>query len=128
MGFLIWDIRTRTSSSKSFTFHSGQLVGTTESHALDSSQVLGNVTFTNGSFINATVTIVRPINLNGSMIDCNRDILTLNIPTRSSKFFCHSTNTGKGEVYSASLKVDVNIVNKIIILFFTKFSMPPEHC
>ena len=102
MGFVIWDIRTRTGSSKSFNFRSESHVGTTESHALNSSQVLGNVTFNNGSFINATVTIVRPINLNGGMIDCNRDFLTLNIRTRSSKFFVISTNTGKGEVYFAS--------------------------
>ena len=88
MGFLIWDIRTRTGSFQSFTFRSVS-VGTTESHALNSSQVLGNVTFNNGSFINATVTIMRPINLNGGMIECNRDILTLNICT--GKFLVSST-------------------------------------
>ena len=89
MGFLIWDVRTRIGSSKSFTFRSESHVGTTESHVLNSSQVIGNVTFNNGSFINATVTIVRPINLNGGMIDCNRDILTLNL--RTGKFLVTST-------------------------------------
>ena len=89
MGFLIWDVRTRIGSSQSFTFHSMSHVGTTETHALNSSQVFGNVTFNNGSFINATVTIMRPINLNGGMIECNRDILTLNI--RTGKFLVTST-------------------------------------
>ena len=50
--------------------------------------LVAQVTFNNGSFINATVTIMRPINLNGGggMIDCNRDTLTLNIPSNTGKF------------------------------------------
>ena len=56
------------------------------SGTLNSSLVVGQVTYNNGSFVNATVTIKRPINLNGSTIRCNRDTLTLTIPTRSGKF------------------------------------------
>ena len=97
MGYLIWEIRTRTGSSTSFTFRSVSHVGTTESHVLNSSQVLGEVTFNNGSFINATVTIVRPINLNGGIVLCNNDIFTLNIRTGKSVFVVR-TNTGKGEI------------------------------
>ena len=86
MGFVIWDIRTRTGSSQSFSFHSESHVGTTVARALNSSQVLGEVTFNNGSFINTTVTIVRPINLNGGMIRCSNGIFTLNIRTGKSVF------------------------------------------
>ena len=52
---------------------------------LDSSLV-AQTTFNNGSFINATVTIMRPINLNGGTIRCNQDILILNIPANTGKF------------------------------------------
>ena len=86
MEFLIWDIRTRTDLSESLTLRSENGVGTTQTRTLNSSSIVGQVTFTNGSFINATVTIMRPINLNGGMIRCNNDILTLNISTRSGKF------------------------------------------
>ena len=86
MGFLIWDVMTRTGSFTSFSFRSGQLVGTTRTHTLNSSSIVGQLTFNNDSFINATVTIIRPINLNGSIIRCNNDMLTLNIPTKSGKF------------------------------------------
>ena len=71
---------TRTGSFTSFSFRSGQLVGTTGTHTLNSSSIVGQLTF------NATVTIIRPINLNGSMIRCNNDMLILNIPTKSGKF------------------------------------------
>ena len=80
MGFLIWDVMTRTGSSQSLTFRSGQVVGKTETRTLNSSSIVAQVTFNNGSFINTTATIMRPINLNGSTIMCNNDILTLNIP------------------------------------------------
>ena len=50
------------------------------------SSLVVQVTFNNGSFINATVTILRPINFNGGTIRCNNDMLTLNIPTKSGKF------------------------------------------
>ena len=88
MGFLIWDIRTRTGLAQSLSLHSGQL--TTETFTLNSSSLVGQVTFTNGSFINATVTIMRPINLNGSTVTCNRDTLTLNVPA-SGKFLVTSS-------------------------------------
>ena len=62
-----------------------------EPSTLNSLSIVGQVTFNNGSFINATVTIMRPINLNGSIIMCNKDMLTLNI--RTGKFLVSSTET-----------------------------------
>ena len=47
---------------------------------------VAQVTFINGSFINGTVTIRRPSNLNGSIITCNMEPLTLNIPANTGKF------------------------------------------
>ena len=92
IGYLVWDIRTITGLSASFTFRS-TLAGTTETRTLNSSSIVGQVTFNNGSFINATVTIMRPINLNGSMIRCNNDMLTLIIPT--GKFLVTNKELGK---------------------------------
>ena len=66
---------TRTGASNSFLL-TGQL-GSQQNLTLDSSQILGQVTSINSSFINATVIITRAIN--GTIIMCNRDILTLNI-------------------------------------------------
>ena len=94
MGYLIWDIMTTTNSSQSFPFHINNPVGTTITHSLNSSSIVGQVTSINGSFINATVTIMRPINLNGSIIMCNNDMLTLTIPT--GKFLVTSTEMGRG--------------------------------
>ena len=48
--------------------------------------LVAQVTFINGSFINGTVTIIRPSYLNGGMIRCNMDMLTLNIPANTGKF------------------------------------------
>ena len=48
--------------------------------------LVAQVTFINGSFINGTVTIRRPSNLNGSIITCNMDTLTLNTPANMGKF------------------------------------------
>ena len=90
MGFLIWDFTTRTDLSAQITFHSGNLVGTTVYRILNSSSIVGQVTYINGSVINVTVTIMRPINLNGSTVVCNNDMLTLNIPTRTGKFLVTS--------------------------------------
>ena len=86
MGFLIWDIRTRTDLSELLTFRSESHAGTTVTRELNSSPILGEVYFNNGSFINATVTIMRPINLNGALIRCNNDILALNIHTGKSVY------------------------------------------
>ena len=83
--FLNWEIRTRTQTSWSLFINADQPEETMNG-TLNSSLLVPQVTFTNGSFINATVTIIRPINLNGSTVMCNRGMLTLNIPTRSGKF------------------------------------------
>ena len=91
MGFHIWDIRTRTGLSQSFSFRSGQVVGTKETLILNSSSLVGQLTFTNDSYLHTTVTIMRPINLNGGTIMCNDDMLTLNVPTKSGKFLVTST-------------------------------------
>ena len=48
--------------------------------------LVAQVTFINGSFINGTVTIRRPSNFNGSIITCNMEPLTLNIPANIGKF------------------------------------------
>ena len=85
-----------TNLFESFTLRSEMAVGTNQTHKLNSSSIVGQITSTNGSFINATLTIMRPINLNGSTITCNRDTLTLNIPTRSGKFFCHQHRNWEG--------------------------------
>ena len=103
MGFLIWDIRTKTGASTTFIFRSGQLVGATVSHTLNTSSIVGQHTFNNGSFINATVTIMRPSNLNGGTIRCNNDMLTLNIPSKSGKFMPLFTGIGKGSGCNFSL-------------------------
>ena len=58
------------------------------------SSLVAQVTFNNGSFINATVTIMRPINLNGGIIECNRDILTLNIPAITGEFLVTGFRNG----------------------------------
>ena len=48
--------------------------------------LVAQVTFINGSFINGTVTIMRPIYLNGGMVTCNLETLTLNTPANTGKF------------------------------------------
>ena len=83
--FLNMEIRIKRLTLALF-FGDDDPVESTMSGTLNSSLVVGQVTFYNGSFVNATVTIKRPINLNGSTITCNRDTLTLTIPTRSGKF------------------------------------------
>ena len=105
MGFLIWDIRIRTDQHVSFIFQSEDTVGTNQTHTLNSSSIVGQVTSSNGSFINATVTMMRPINLNWSTIECNRDTLILNIPTWSGKFFVTNTEIGKGQGIICSHKM-----------------------
>ena len=74
---------TRTGATNTFLL-TCQL-GSKQNLTLDSSQILGQVTSINSGFINATVTITRAIN--GTIITCNRDVLTLNIPP-IGKFFC----------------------------------------
>ena len=76
LGFLIWEFMTRTGASNTLLL-TGQL-GSQQNLTLDSSQILGQVTSINSGFINATDTITRAIN--GTIIMCNRDVLTLNIP------------------------------------------------
>ena len=82
-GFLNWRILTNTFFISS---------GTARFNLTQDSSLVAQVTFTNGSFINATFTIMRPFNLNGGMIRCNMDALTLNIPSTTGKFLV----TGKG--------------------------------
>ena len=55
------------------------------SHVLDSFPIVGHVTFNNGSFINATVTIMGASNFNGGTIACNGDNLNLTVPTTAGK-------------------------------------------
>ena len=45
--------------------------------------LVAQVTFINGSFINGTVTIMRPSYLNGDIIRCNMDTLALQIQVSS---------------------------------------------
>ena len=92
MGFLIWDIRTTTDLSESLTLRSENA---NQTRTLNSSSIVGQITSTDGFFINGTITIMRPINLNGSTITCNRDQLTLNIPTRSGKFLSPTQKLGR---------------------------------
>ena len=69
-------------SSTTFSLTSNTMkVNLTQSISL-----VAQVTFINGSFINGTVTIRRPSKLNGGMIRCNQDTLTLNIPSNTGKF------------------------------------------
>ena len=84
--FLSWDIRTRSILTLTFSFDDGDPVRSTKNLSLNSSSIVAQLTSNNGSF-NATVTIMRPINLNGSSITCNGDKITLNIPM-TGKFFC----------------------------------------
>ena len=81
--FLNWRIMRMTGeSSTTFALTSNSMkVNLTQSVSL-----VAQVTFINGSFINGTVTIRRPSNLNGGMIRCNMDTLTLNIPANTGKF------------------------------------------
>ena len=92
-GFLNWNIRTTGRLDLPFFLSNDDPVGSTRNGTLNSSLVIAQVTFINGSFINGTVTIMRPINLNGSTIRCNTGILTLNIPTKIGKFLAPVTNT-----------------------------------
>ena len=105
MGFLIWDVRIKPALSRSFTFRSGQVVGNTETRTLNSSSIVGQLTFNNGSSINTTVTIMRPINLNGSIIMCNDDMLTLNIPI------------GKFLVTNKELLKELSVLKELIARF-----------
>ena len=98
MEFLIWDIRTRTDLSESLTLRSENGVGTNQTRTLNSSSIVGQTTSTNGSVINATLTIMRPINLNGGRIRCNMDTLALNIPTTFGKLVVTNTEMGRGRV------------------------------
>ena len=91
--FLNWDIRTRTTQTLTFNFEERDIVRTTKNLTLNSSSIVAQVTSNNGSFINATVTITRPINLNGSTITCNGDTLTLNI-SMTGKFFVFVVGVG----------------------------------
>ena len=75
--YLNWKFMRMTEESPT-TFSYTMKVNLTQDFSL-----VARVTFNNGSFINASVTILRPINLNGGMINCNRDILTLNIPANT---------------------------------------------
>ena len=64
--FLNWDIRTASpESSRSFSFNTGNTVGHSEKYTLASSPLVFYVTFNNGSFISATLTIRNPTNFNG---------------------------------------------------------------
>ena len=81
MGFLNWVISTGEFET-TFFLNSD----TVRLNLILDSSLVAQVTFNNGSFINATVTIMRPINLNGGMIMCNNDMLTLNIPANAGKF------------------------------------------
>ena len=67
-------------------FSLGRNTNTLKLNLTQGSSLVLQVTFNNGSFINATVTITRPINLNGGTIRCNNDMLTLNIPANTGKF------------------------------------------
>ena len=83
MGFLIWEILDSTGGRlRSFSLP-GNTVKLNLTHG---SSLVAQVTFNNGSFINATVIIMRPINFNGGMIMCNNDLLTLNTPANTGKF------------------------------------------
>ena len=84
--FLNWDIRTaRHKSSRSFSFNTGNPVGHSEKYTLASSPIVFYVTFNNGSFISATLTVRNPTNFNGSTVICNGGMFILNIPTLASK-------------------------------------------
>ena len=82
LGFLNWEISTKTGSFFVLSTYNS----TVRLNLLLDSSLVAQVTFNNGSFINATITIMRPINLNRSIIYCNRDMLTLNIPANTGKF------------------------------------------
>ena len=83
MGVLDWEILESTGRS----LRTFSLYRNTEKHNLtQGSSLVAQVTFNNGSFINATVIIMRPTNLNGGMIRCNNDLLTLNTPANTGKF------------------------------------------
>ena len=83
MGVLNWEILDSTGRRlRSFFLYSN----TVKLNLTQGSSLVAQVTFNNGSFINATVIIMRPINFNGGMIMCNNDLLTLNTPANTGKF------------------------------------------
>ena len=83
MGFLNWIIMDRTGVSlRTFSLPSN----TVKHNLTQGSSLVAQVTFINGPFINGTVIIMGPSNLNGGTIRCNQDILTLNIPANTGKF------------------------------------------
>ena len=83
MGILNWEILDSPGGRpRSFSLYSN----TVKQNLTQGSSLVAQVTFNNGSFINATVIIMRPINFNGGMIMCNNDLLTLNIPANTGKF------------------------------------------
>ena len=87
MIFLNWKIWRSTGEVIPFSLSSiNQKANLTQDFSL-----VAQVTFINGSFINATVTIMRPFNLNGGTIRCNNDMLTLNIPANTGKFLVTGT-------------------------------------
>ena len=84
--FLNWDIRTKTGQLlTTFSFDENDAVSTTICRTLDYSPMTAQVTFNNGSSINATVTVMMAINFNGSTITCNGANLILTVPTLRGK-------------------------------------------
>ena len=83
VGFVSWRIVSSTGQSLTTFFLNSNTVKVdlTQEFAL-----VAQVTFTNGSFINTTLTIMRPSNYNGNMIRCSQDTLILNIPSSIGKF------------------------------------------
>ena len=54
-------------------------VGHRESGTLNSSMIIFEVTFNNGSFITSTLTFMIPVNLNGSTIICDEMMMELTV-------------------------------------------------
>ena len=102
MGVLIWEILDSTGRRlRSFSLYSN----TVKLNLTQGSSLVAQVTFNNGSFINATVIIMRPINFNGGMIMCNNDLLTLNIPANTGKFLV--TGIGNWKMGQFALLKDI---------------------
>ena len=82
--FLNWEITRMTGESSRTRF--SLTSNTMKVNLTQDISLVAQVTFINGSFINGTVKIMGPSNLNGGMIRCNMDILALNIPSNIGKF------------------------------------------
>ena len=82
--FIIWDIRLNTGLNYGTSFTSNDPEGRTESATVHNSPITFNVTYNNGSSLSATLTIERPVNLNGTRISCRGKTLQLNVVFRDT--------------------------------------------